>query len=321
MKKRGNEMGQVSREEFEAQDDTEESDVQGIFARASTEQLAARKIIKVKKRGGEGIRDDNVNTTPVIPTPSNVNPFASFGNALTQPALAAPSNPFGGFSGLVIPPVTTTTNSFSNQSNIQPAQVNLKQNSSSFSFDSNKPPQAAFNASSFKTGFDVAPLQKETSTVNGSSTESNYKKKITKLNSSILSWMDRQIVEHPISIWKDGLKDYVRYATEISDRYSDEKIPYQNNDLVLDTAPTVPLIAPSKAPTSFSGFTLPNSTSSFTGFSLPTNGTSAVPASTGDTGFNLGKKLTSISTLPAEIDKCIKYINMDTYTSVWINHS
>jgi hypothetical protein len=31
MKKRGNEMGQVSREEFEAQDDTEESDVTVII--------------------------------------------------------------------------------------------------------------------------------------------------------------------------------------------------------------------------------------------------------------------------------------------------
>jgi hypothetical protein len=259
MKKRGNEMGQVSREEFEAQDDTEESDVQGIFARASTEQLASRKIIRVKKRGGEGIRDDNVNTNcAVMPTPSTVNPFASFGNALTQPALTAPSNPFGGFSGLVIPPVTTTTNSFSNQSNMKPAQMNLKQNSSSFSFDNNKPPQAAFTASSFKTGFDVAPVQSETSSINGSSTESNYKKKMTKLNFSILSWMDRQIVEHPISIWKDGLKDYVRYATEISDKYSDEKILYQNNDfkLGLETTlppPSVSLIAPSKAATSFTG--------------------------------------------------------------------
>ena len=36
--------------------------------------------------------------------------------------------------------------------------------------------------------------------------DSDYKSKMKKLNGSILSWMDRQIVEHPLSIWKDGLK-------------------------------------------------------------------------------------------------------------------
>jgi hypothetical protein len=331
MNKRGNESGQVSREEFEALDDTEESDVQGIFARASTEELAARKIIRVKKRGGEGIRDDSINTNSLKPIPvpeKSLNPFASFGNALTQPALTAPTNPFGGFSGLVIPPVKPTTNGFTNQFNIQPAQLDLrpttngftnqfniqpaqqdlKQNSSSFSFENNKPPQA-FTVAGLKASSNSAPVQNDAISVNGGnlmSTESNYKKKMTKLNGSILSWMDRQIVEHPISIWKDGLKDYVRYATEISEKYGDEKISDQSshaNDLKsthgLESAPppqAAPLLAPAKAPSAFSGFTLPNSTSTFTGFSLPSTGATVLPTHNGDTGFNLGKS--SFSTAP-----------------------
>jgi hypothetical protein len=36
--------------------------------------------------------------------------------------------------------------------------------------------------------------------------DSDYKSKMMKLNGSILSWMDHQIIEHPFSIWKDGLK-------------------------------------------------------------------------------------------------------------------
>jgi hypothetical protein len=36
--------------------------------------------------------------------------------------------------------------------------------------------------------------------------DSEYLKKMTKLNKSILSWMDLQAVDHPLSIWKDGLQ-------------------------------------------------------------------------------------------------------------------
>ena len=38
------------------------------------------------------------------------------------------------------------------------------------------------------------------------STESDFVVKMKKLNSSVLSWMNRQIVDQPLSIWKDGLK-------------------------------------------------------------------------------------------------------------------
>ena len=38
------------------------------------------------------------------------------------------------------------------------------------------------------------------------STESDFVVKMKKLNSSVLSWMNRQIIDQPLSIWKDGLK-------------------------------------------------------------------------------------------------------------------
>ena len=38
------------------------------------------------------------------------------------------------------------------------------------------------------------------------SIESDFVVKMKKLNSSVLAWMNRQIVDQPLSIWKDGLK-------------------------------------------------------------------------------------------------------------------
>ena len=47
--KRGNELGQLRREEVEALDDNEEEQTMGVFKRADQEVIAKRKIYKVSR--------------------------------------------------------------------------------------------------------------------------------------------------------------------------------------------------------------------------------------------------------------------------------
>jgi hypothetical protein len=86
-------------------------------------------------------------------------------------------NPFGGFVGLVAPTAAkSTTDTFFN------------------------PAKSAVVSS--KSG----GLPYDDIIGNPATQDSDYKSKMKKLNGSILSWMDHQIIEHPFSIWKDGLK-------------------------------------------------------------------------------------------------------------------
>lgn len=72
------------------------------------------------------------------------------------------------------------------------------------------PNAAKFTAdASFKsaeTNASFVGLPRDDKVGHSAAKDSDYKSKMKKLNGSILSWMDRQIIEHPLSIWKDGLK-------------------------------------------------------------------------------------------------------------------
>jgi hypothetical protein len=48
-------------------------------------------------------------------------------------------------------------------------------------------------------------------------TSTKSKSKIERLNNSFVSWLEKQSVAHPLSIWSGGLQDYLNYAKKISE--------------------------------------------------------------------------------------------------------
>ena len=90
------------------------------------------------------------------------------------------SNPFYGFAGL------TSSSALSDSNNTNNTNTSLK-----------------IQTSSVSTG-PVVVVSSSSSGTNGE--ESDFKKKLKKLNNSFFSWVSRQIVENPVCIWKDGLK-------------------------------------------------------------------------------------------------------------------
>mmetsp|Transcript_129302 Transcript_129302/g.253230 ORF Transcript_129302/g.253230 Transcript_129302/m.253230 type:complete len:481 (+) Transcript_129302:55-1497(+) len=50
--------------------------------------------------------------------------------------------------------------------------------------------------------------------------ESEQSKKIRKLNESFFKWASKQIETHPLSIWKDGVQDYINHYKSIEEKYS-----------------------------------------------------------------------------------------------------
>jgi hypothetical protein len=138
------------------------------------------------------------------------------------------TNPFGGLNSLT--PATTnppTTNPLANFS-FGGASTTV---GSGFIFGSSSAPSSAKQTTSVAAptggGFSIAsttvPSTKiiaPTNIFSGSSPidamktdkdnknggESEYKKKMRKLNQSFLSWMDKQSLDHPLSFWKEGVK-------------------------------------------------------------------------------------------------------------------
>lgn len=132
--------------------------------------------------------------------------FAGFGNAINQSTSTQPStvNSFAGFSGLVGTPV------------ISAAQINPFTQFVGSVAPMEKPffapTMPAAIASSKISAIQLAQPSADTKPLSTIvSVESEYKSKMKKLNASMLKWMDYQIIEHPLSIWKDGLK--VRMTT------------------------------------------------------------------------------------------------------------
>jgi hypothetical protein len=163
--------------------------------------------------------------------PASANPFSGFSGLVTKavelPKVAPAANPFSGFQGLsntntnLVEPSVTQSTGFGGFSTT-PAESNTTTNS--FSFGQTKPtvaatttpaafsfaPSAAVSAPAFASALSSNISSGSSAVSTGG--ESEYKKKMRKLNNSFLNWTNRQINEHPLSIWKDGVK--VRYANE-----------------------------------------------------------------------------------------------------------
>ena len=133
------------------------------------------------------------------------NLFAGFGNAIAQTtsSFSPPStaNSFAGFSGLVAPPATST----------------MQQNPFTQFVGSVAPVEKPFFApkvpatisASYITAVQFAQPPADFKPLSTTLVDSDYKSKMKKLNASMLKWMDYQIIEHPLSIWKDGLKVFI----------------------------------------------------------------------------------------------------------------
>lgn len=180
MKRR--EERQLRREDVDddADDEPEEQEQGGQFARASSDVIAGRRIVKTRRSSAATA----VATTMTPFSSTSTNPFANFDGVSGQKSNS--SNPFLGFSGLTSKPLESSA--------------------------------APISAQKAK---DSIPTEKidGTAKISDLSAGDEAKKRICKLNKSFLAWMDRQIVEHPLSIWKDGLLDYIKYANEIVEKY------------------------------------------------------------------------------------------------------
>ena len=141
-------------------------------------------------------------TTSISNGSTALNPFGGFGGLVTSSSTAP--NPFGGFSGLVTSSATAP-NPFGGFSGLITSSATVSSAAifsplNAYGTISTAVPNGNFekNVSNVATGI--------VSSANPQILESDYKKKMRKLNTSILSWMDHQIIDNPLSIWKDGLK-------------------------------------------------------------------------------------------------------------------
>lgn len=132
------------------------------------------------------------------------NPFASFQGLSAKPtASAAPTqgavqaaNPFAGFQGLSskpaepVAPVKAAANPFAGFSGLQTGT-----------------PQSLVVSAVQGNGLaSTSTSVTKTEVESPSDTSNHYKKKMRKLNTSFFNWTKRQMEDHPLSIWKDGIK-------------------------------------------------------------------------------------------------------------------
>lgn len=132
-------------------------------------------------------------------TSVSANPFSGFGG-LAAPTSAA--NPFSSFSGL-----TSTSTSFEKSSfgsvnafggSSVPTTTTIK-NSNVLSSSQNDTINTNNKNFSKTENLDI-------SNSNVASIDQSSLTKMGKLNRSFMGWIDKQIVNHPLSDWKEGLK-------------------------------------------------------------------------------------------------------------------
>lgn len=222
------------------------------------------------------------------------NPFAA--TVLTAPSFpAAASNPFKGFDKLTTPAPTASSVSF--------------------------PTVAVTNPS-------IAPVAAASSSVptssNGSSNgTSEYVKKMKKLNESFLRWVERQVKENPVAIWKDGVKDYLKHQNMLRSTYDSEasttpaassttaNIPEKASSIGTTTSNSTFSSSSSSAPkTSAPAFqfgTSAPSTSSESQTTKPMFSLSAGAASTSSSNSLPAFSLGNTATKPADASKPISF--------------
>ena len=191
----------------------------GSFSRASSEVLASRRIVK-SKRFDFIIWLDFSHSFSRSSLPASdasngsTNPFSAFGSLTgnSSSTTTSKSHPFANLKAL------SSENASTAASATAPAwkmglpgaakattQSPIKQKPASFETETKEPLKSGGFGAFGGIKKDVAV---PSSNSNGSSemaaTSSNSK--IQKLNKSFLSWMDRQIVDHPVSVWTAGLQ-------------------------------------------------------------------------------------------------------------------
>ena len=132
--------------------------------------------------------------------PSNApSVLPSFPAFSTTSSFAASSNPFSNFTGLSQPP----------KSSIVSLSLPFTTTTTTTAAAAIEPPKSTQVSAERKTEVLTTTT---TAAVPESSKQSEFNVKLKKLNSSFSQWVQRQMVEHPLSLWKDGLKVYSTYV-------------------------------------------------------------------------------------------------------------
>ncbi len=337
MSKRANVNGQQRREDFEADEgDDEDTGTQGsagTFQRASEGEMAKRKIISVSRKpiiGGAliGSKPEAVSSKK----PTNIDDV--FPPSIpTLPA--ASSNPFASIKLVKEDNAKVNTSSDTNQSNI--SNIFTSTIKPITAIEPTKPSQLvssnvfSINSTTITNNNNVGIMsndqQKKSNSIdsksilsnnnsnnsNDNNNESEYKKKIKKLNQSILSWMEKQIVDHPISVWKDGIKDYIKYCLNLGETYPNEAGSDFSNLAAnvaseSDSVPTTKNIAPVSVPAA--SISLP--TTKINQISSGTNGAKS------DFGFPVQLTQSVVATTPKEVVAPKDILATQTNTSTLI---
>lgn len=201
MKKRGNDNSQLRREEVDALE-AEEGEEAGVFARASAEELSKRKIVRSTRNFSAPASAPTLGAlaAPVSVAATSSNPFAAFGAGLltgaatipppAQATATAPVNPFQGFTGIT---------AFSGSKPETKPSSGLLYSAVRDGVISSTPSAVGPVVATAKS------VGVSSGTTQDDSHSDEYTRKMKKLNQSISTWMDKQMVEQPLSIWKDGL--------------------------------------------------------------------------------------------------------------------
>jgi hypothetical protein len=130
----------------------------------------------------------------------------------------------------------------------------------------------------------------------------NSKSKIERLNQSFVSWLEKQSIAHPLSIWSGGLQDYLKYAKQISEETLGTSSDSIQSSNPLPTAAPITNLAPASFQTKkLESFSLPKQTEtlpSTTDAPKPFSFTSKplAPVGPSPSGFSFGPKPTAPST-------------------------
>eukprot|EP01039_Chlorochromonas_danica_P006553 gene6553-7229_t len=247
MSKRSNSNSQLSKEQVDALNDDDEEEDAGVFEKAPEEEIRQRKIVRVKSQN-------------TIKSNHNNNPFGSSTFSLTgstttvgqsdQTGIESTTkvNPFASFQGLVAKP--TSSAAVGGSSSSLPATSSFV--GSGFSFNAGVPSSSATittastGLTSFSTGFSsvnstgslgssssLPSIQTISSNGNstisttansGSNETSEYNRKMKKLNAAFLSWAEKQMKTNVMTIWKEGVKDYLSHQKKLREKYPQEEV-------------------------------------------------------------------------------------------------
>ena len=132
---------------------------------------------------------------------------------------AASVNPFAAV--MAPKPAIASMNPFANISYVKPSNEG---NAAKTGFEEKRmsiDPSPAFKPLPISTSTpSFTPMTTSSSSSSSSSevkTREEAKDKMRKLNRTFLNWLQKQNTLHPVAVWKDGVQDYIRYASSLSD--------------------------------------------------------------------------------------------------------